>query len=158
MKQLLFNLTRYACYLRRADMKKVLKAVIFFVFSNFFFFSSLSASRLVSTVSVGTCFRPRLCITVYSAALLSYFTVTRLNTSKLKNRFSLALTDNRSKAISETFCTITGTLASLIMEQGQRGVLTLYPKWLSVEDKLQVQTVNSVLPDSRRHLTAFKPN
>lgn len=32
MKQLLFNLTRYACYLRRADMKKFLKAVFVLFF------------------------------------------------------------------------------------------------------------------------------
>lgn len=34
MKQLLFNLTRYACYLRRADMKKFKK--LFFGFVLFF--------------------------------------------------------------------------------------------------------------------------
>lgn len=53
---------------------------------------------------------------------------------------------------------MTGTLTLLIMEQGQPGVLTLYHKWLHVVVKLKIQTACCVLPDSRRHLTAFEPN
>lgn len=77
MKQLLFNLTRYACYLRRANMKKFLKAVRFFLvlFPPFFlslsqslnFHSFFSPLEPVSTLAFVS-------LSIRSAALLSYFT------------------------------------------------------------------------------------
>lgn len=49
MKQLLFNLTRYACYLRRADMKKFSK--LFFLFWFVFFFCLLVIASALEPVS-----------------------------------------------------------------------------------------------------------
>lgn len=43
------------------------------------------------------------------------------------------------------------------MEQGQHGVLTLYPTWLFLVDKLTPR-LYTVLPKSTWHLTAFQRN
>lgn len=138
MKQLLFNLTRYACYLRRADMKKFEKVFLFCSFSY--------------RLCIGTCFSSQLCITVCSAALWSYFTVrgyVSFNPSRLKAG-TVLYTDIRAVNPPQNVPAVTGTFTFLILEQGQHGALTL-----CLVDKLKLR-LYTVKPDSTWHLTAFK--
>lgn len=120
MKQLLFNLTRHACYLRRADMKKFKNGFSFLFVCFFLVIASalkpVSASSLVSL----------------SVDLWLYFTVwshVLFNPSRLKKQgLPCILHIQAVTPTSVTHSTVTGTSALLILAQGQHGVLCLVNK------------------------------